>query len=60
MEPVTDALNIKPDIWFKRRYSKVSLLQASDGEKSDQDLVVDDASEVITKNIQGIYLLPSF
>jgi hypothetical protein len=28
----------------------VAALQASDGEKSDQDLVVDDASEVIIKN----------
>jgi hypothetical protein len=28
----------------------VGVLQASDGEKSDQDLVVDDASEVIIKN----------
>jgi hypothetical protein len=34
----------------------VSLLQASDGEKSDQDLVVDDASEVIIKNLQAISL----
>jgi hypothetical protein len=34
----------------------VSLLQASDGEKSDQDLVVDDASEVIIKRLQGIFL----
>jgi hypothetical protein len=31
-------------------------LQASDGEKSDQDLVVDDASEVIIKNLQAISL----
>jgi hypothetical protein len=35
----------------------VSLLQASDGEKSDQDLVVDDASEVVIKNLQGIPLI---
>lgn len=27
----------------------VAVLQASDGEKSDQDLVVDDASEVTVK-----------
>jgi hypothetical protein len=35
----------------------VSLFQASDGEKSDQDLVVDDASEVIIKNLQGFPLI---
>lgn len=35
----------------------VSLLQASDGEKSDQDLVVDDASEVIIKNVQDIPII---
>jgi hypothetical protein len=34
----------------------VFLLQASDGEKSDQDLVVDDASEVIIKKLQRISL----
>jgi hypothetical protein len=28
----------------------IAVLQASDGEKSDQDLVVDDASEVTVKN----------
>jgi hypothetical protein len=33
----------------------VSLLQASDGEKSDQDLVVDDASEVTIEDLHGIY-----
>ena len=28
----------------------IAVLQASDGEKSDQDLVVDDASEVTAKS----------
>ena len=30
----------------------IAVLQASDGEKSDQDLVVDDASEVIVKHFR--------
>jgi len=33
----------------------IAILQASDGEKSDQDLVVDDASEVIVKNFTRIF-----
>jgi hypothetical protein len=32
-------------------------LQASDGEKSDQDLVVDDASEVTIVDLERVYLI---
>jgi hypothetical protein len=34
----------------------VAVLQASDGEKSDQDLVVDDASEVSIKTFFKAFL----